>query len=99
MSILEFNSAIFISYVNMPNVSKSFAIFVTDASKKQYPCELVPSEGVFQEVICELRTDGIILDLAAQDLPDSIFVLTQSDPLTVMLDSNLTEQHHKNQLR
>jgi hypothetical protein len=83
----------------MPNDSKSFAIFVTDASKKQYPCELVLSGGAFQEVICDLRADGIILDLAAQDLPESFFVLTQSDLLTVKLDSNQTEQHHKNQLR
>ena len=83
----------------MADVSKSFAIFVTDASKTQYPCEPVPSEGAFQEVICGLRADSIILDLAGQDLPDSIFLLTQSDPLTVKLESNLTEQHHKSQLR
>jgi hypothetical protein len=48
----------------MTDVSKSFAIFVTDALKTQYPCEQVPSEGAFQEVICSLRADGIILDLA-----------------------------------
>jgi hypothetical protein len=77
----------------MTDVSKSLAIFVTDASKTQYPCEAVPSEGAFQEVICDLRADGIILDLAGQDLPDSIFLLTQIVPLTVNLDSNLTEQH------
>jgi hypothetical protein len=75
----------------MTDVSNSFAIFVTDASKTQYPCEPVPSEGAFQEVICGLRADGIILDLAAQDLPDNIFVFSQSDPLRLKLDSNLTE--------
>jgi hypothetical protein len=48
----------------MTDVSKSFAIFVSDALKTQYPCEQVPSEGAFQEVICSLRADGIILDLA-----------------------------------
>ena len=83
----------------MADVSKSFAILVTDASKTHYPCEPVPSEGAFQEVICDLRADGIILDLSGQDLPDSILVLAQSDPLTVKLDSSLTEQLHKNQLR
>ena len=83
----------------MTDVSKSFAIFVTDASKTQYPCEPLPSEGAFQEVNCDLRADGIILDLASQDLPDSIFVLTKSDPLRVKLDSNLTELYKKNQLR
>ena len=83
----------------MADVSKSFKIFVEDASKTQYPCEPVKSEGAFKEVICDLRADGIILDLAGQDLPDSIFVLTQSDPPTFKLDSSLTEQHHKSPLR
>jgi hypothetical protein len=49
----------------MTDVSKSFAIFVTDDSKTQYPCEPVPIEGAFQEVICDLGADGIILDLAS----------------------------------
>ncbi len=76
----------------MADVSKSFAFFVTDAEKTEYPCEPVPSEGTYQEVICnELRGGGIIFDLAGQDLPNSIFVLSSSDPATVKLDSSSTE--------
>jgi hypothetical protein len=74
----------------MTDVLKNFDIFVEDASKTKYPCEPVKNEGAFQEVICDLRADGIILDLAGQDLPDSIFVLAQSDHLTFKLDSSLT---------
>ncbi len=92
-SILKFNSAILISYVKTAGVSKSLPIFVTDALQTQYPCEPVPSEGDFQEVICDLRGDGIIFDLAGQDLPDSMFVLTLSEPLTVKFNTSLSEQH------
>jgi hypothetical protein len=52
----------------------------------------VPSNFAFKDVICELRGDGIIFDLFGQDLPDSIFLLTESDPLTVKFDASLIER-------
>ncbi len=50
-------------------------------------------------MICYLRGDGIIFDLAGQDLPNKIFVLTESDPLTNKFDTGLNDKHDKNQMR
>jgi hypothetical protein len=96
---MAFSSAILISYEKMANDSKIYAFFVTYGKKTQYPCELDPSNGAFKDVICELRGDGIIFDLYGQDLPDSIFLLTESDPLTVKFDASLIELSDKKQLR
>ncbi len=99
-SILAFNGPILISYFKMADVSQSSAIFVTDALNTQYPCEPVQSRGAYQEVLCDdLSGEGIILDLAGQDLPDSIFVLTSSDPASVKFETSLINSHNKKQLR
>ena len=83
----------------MADVSQSFAIFVTDAHKTQYPCEPINSKGAYREVFCDLRGDGITFDLAHEDLPDSIIVLSSSDPVKVKLDSSFIFLNYKNQQR
>ncbi len=40
-------------------------------------------------MLCDLRGDDIILDLAGEYLPDSILVLYLSDPAAINLDSSL----------
>ncbi len=60
----------------MADVSQSLVISVADAYKKLYPCEPVPSEGAYQEVICDLHGDSLIFDLTGQNLPDSMLVLS-----------------------
>ena len=51
-------------------------------------------------MLCDdLSGDGIIFDLAGQDLPESIFVLTESDPASVKFDISLIDSRYKKQLR
>jgi len=71
----------------MADVSQSLAISVADASKTQYPCDPVLSEGASHQVICDLHGDSVIFDLTGQNLPDSMLVLTESDPSTATFDT------------